>query len=74
MLSMYHFQIVPSRGTQNKVVEALSRRPDISNVTIAYNQDLERLRESYATDLHLWQQMQEGQSSILNERWISYEG
>ena len=65
MLSMYHFQIIPTPGTQNKVVDALSRRPQISNVTIAYHQDLAGMREHYATDTdfeEIWQQMQEGQS------------
>ena len=33
MLSMYHFQIIPTPGTQNKVADALSRRPQTSNVT-----------------------------------------
>ena len=42
-------------------------KAQISKVTIAYHQDLEGMRGSYATDPNfgkIWQQMQEGQSSI----------
>ena len=66
MLSTYHFQIVPTPRTQNKVADALSRKPQISNVTIAYHQDLAGMREHYAADSNfkeIWQQMQDGQSS-----------
>ena len=48
------------------MADALSRRPQISNVTIAYHQDLARMREHYAIDSdykEIWQPMQEGQSS-----------
>ena len=65
MLSMYHFQIIPTPGTQKKVVDALAKRPQISNITIAYHQDLAKMREQYATDSdfkEIWQQIQEGQS------------
>ena len=66
MLSMYYFQIISTPRTQNKVAHALSRRPQINNVTIAYHHDLEGMREHYVTHLdfeEIWQQMQKGRSS-----------
>ena len=49
-LSMCHFQIAYTPGVQNSVVDALSRRPHVHNVTIAHHQDLLEMKQQYASD------------------------
>ena len=49
-LSQYHFHIAHIAGKQNKVADALSRRPRVNVVSIACNHDLISMIESYAQD------------------------
>ena len=49
-LSQYHFHIAHIAGKQNRVVDALSRRPRVNAVSIACNHDLTSMIESYAQD------------------------
>ena len=49
-LSMFHFQIVHVDGTKNVVADALSRKPQVSAVSIVYHDDLDEIKEQYAQD------------------------
>ena len=49
-LSMFHFQIVHVQGKKNVVADALSRKPQVSAVSISYHQELEDIKEQYADD------------------------
>ena len=50
LLSQYHFHIAHIAGKQNKVANALSRRPRVNAISIAYNQDLTSMIDKYAQD------------------------
>ena len=49
-LSQFHFQFAHVPGKQNLVADALSRRPRVNAISIAYNHDLTSMIEKYATD------------------------
>ena len=49
-LSQFHFQFSYVLGKQNPVADALSRRPRVNAVSIAYNHELTSMIEKYATD------------------------
>ena len=49
-LSQYHFHIAHIAGKQNKVADALSRRPRVNAISIACNHDLTSMIESYEQD------------------------
>ena len=63
LLSMFHFQIVYVPGVQNRTTDALSRRPQVHNIAIAYHQDLQDMQSQNAEDLdfgEISQQMLKG--------------
>ncbi|MCO5583735.1 hypothetical protein L7F22_037649 [Adiantum nelumboides] len=49
-LSQFHFHIAHVAGKKNQVANALSRRPRINAVSIAYNHDLTSMIGKYAED------------------------
>ena len=49
-LSQFHFHIAHVSGKQNLVADALSRRPRVNAVSIAYHHDLTSMIEKYAED------------------------
>ena len=49
-LSMFHFQIVHVDGKKNVVADALSRKPQVSAVTIVYHDQLDEMKDQYAQD------------------------
>ncbi|MCO5568346.1 hypothetical protein L7F22_022045 [Adiantum nelumboides] len=49
-LSMFHFQLVHVAGKKNVVANALSRRPHVAAMSIAYQQELDEMRDHYSTD------------------------
>lgn len=49
-LSMFHFQIVHVEGKKNVVADALSRKPQVSAVSISYHNELDDMKEQYAED------------------------
>ncbi|MCO5570233.1 hypothetical protein L7F22_023951 [Adiantum nelumboides] len=49
-LSMFHFQLVHVAGKKNVVGDALSRRPHVAAVSIAYQHELDEMRDHYSTD------------------------
>ena len=49
-LSQFHFHIAHILGKQNMVADALSRRPRVNAVTIAYSHDLTDMIGKYAED------------------------
>ena len=51
-LFQYHFHIAHIARKQNKVANALSRRPRVNAISIACNHDLTSMIESYAQDSH----------------------
>ena len=64
-LSMFHFQILHTSGSQNLVADALSRIPKVNTVTTAYHQELESLPEMYPDDpdfATIWKDLQNGNS------------
>ncbi|MCO5576394.1 hypothetical protein L7F22_030204 [Adiantum nelumboides] len=64
ILSMFHFQIVHGEGKNNVVADALSRKPQISAVSIPYHYELDDMREQYANDedfARIFEQLMDGQ-------------
>ena len=49
-LSQFHFQFAHVPCKQNPVADALSRRPRVNAISIAYNHDLTSMIEKYAMD------------------------
>ncbi|MCO5576922.1 hypothetical protein L7F22_030743 [Adiantum nelumboides] len=49
-LSMFHFQIVHVEGKKNVVADALSRKPQVSAMSISYHNELEEMKGQYAED------------------------
>ena len=49
-LSQFHFHIAHIPGKLNPVAGALSRRPMVNVVSIAYNHDLTSMIDTYAQD------------------------
>ena len=49
-LSMFHFQIVHVDGKKNVVAHALSRKPQVSTVSIVFHDELDVMKEQYAQD------------------------
>ncbi|MCO5612638.1 hypothetical protein L7F22_066907 [Adiantum nelumboides] len=61
---MFHFQIVHVEGKKNVVADALSRKPQISAVSIPYHHELDDMREQYANDedfARVFEQLIDGQ-------------
>ena len=50
-ISQFHFHIAHIPGKQNLVVDALSQRPRINVVSIAYHNDLSTMIDAYASDI-----------------------
>ncbi|MCO5606461.1 hypothetical protein L7F22_060649 [Adiantum nelumboides] len=64
ILSMFHFQIGHVEGKKNVVADALSRKPQISAVSIPYHHELDDMRERYANDedfARVFEQLMDGQ-------------
>ncbi|MCO5555239.1 hypothetical protein L7F22_008783 [Adiantum nelumboides] len=64
ILSMFHFQIVHVEGKKNVVANALSRKPQISALSIPYHHELDDMREQYANDedfARAFEQLMDGQ-------------
>ena len=73
-LSMFHFQIVHVEGKKNVVADALSRKPQISAVSIPYHHELDDMKEQYAHDQdfsRIFDQLMEGQH---NEHYLLKDG
>ena len=49
-LQGFHFQIIYKPRKENIVVDALSRRPIVQNISIAFHSDLELLKNDYEMD------------------------
>ena len=49
-LSQFHFHFAHIPGKQNPVADALSRRPRVNAVSVAYNHDLVSMIDKYAND------------------------
>ena len=49
-LSMFHFQIVHVDGKKNVVADTLSRKPQVSVVSIVYHDALDEMKDQYAQD------------------------
>lgn len=49
-LSMFQFQIVHVDGKKNVVADALSRKPQVSAVSIVFHDDIEAMKDEYAQD------------------------
>ena len=49
-LSMFHFQILHVDGKKNVVADALSRKPQVSAVSIVFHDELDLMKEQYAQD------------------------
>ncbi|MCO5568715.1 hypothetical protein L7F22_022414 [Adiantum nelumboides] len=79
-LSMFHFQIVHVEGKKNVVADALSRKPQVSAVSISYHQELEDMKEQYANDEDIsgiYEQLMSGQHHdhyILKDSFIMMHG
>ena len=58
-LSIFHFQMVYNPGATNRVADALSIRPQVDHVSMAYHQDLESMRETYIHDPNFGKIMEE---------------
>ena len=50
-ISQFHFHIAHIIGKQNVVADALSRRPRVNAVSIAYHNDLSSMIDAYASDI-----------------------
>ncbi|MCO5557706.1 hypothetical protein L7F22_011277 [Adiantum nelumboides] len=64
ILSMFHFQIVHVGGKKNVVADALSRKPQISAVSVPHHHELDDMREQYANDedfARVFEQLMDGQ-------------
>ena len=63
-LSMFHFQIVHVEGKKNVVADALSRKPQISAMSIPYHHELDDMKTQYADNeefARIYDQLSEGQ-------------
>ncbi|MCO5564116.1 hypothetical protein L7F22_017772 [Adiantum nelumboides] len=49
-LSMFHFQLVHVAGKKNVVADALSRHLHVAAMSIAYQHELDEMRDLYSTD------------------------
>ncbi|MCO5591543.1 hypothetical protein L7F22_045529 [Adiantum nelumboides] len=49
-LSLFHFQLVHVASKKNVVVDALSRRRHVAAMSIAYQHELDEMRDHYSTD------------------------
>ena len=47
---MFHFQIVHVDGKKNVVADALSRKPQVSALSIVFYDDLDEMKDQYAQD------------------------
>ena len=71
---MFHFQIVHVEGKKNVVADALSRKPQISAVSIPYYHELDDMKKHYATDedfAQIFDQLMAGQH---NEHYVLKDG
>ncbi|MCO5567678.1 hypothetical protein L7F22_021372 [Adiantum nelumboides] len=63
ILSMFHFQVMHVEGKKNVVADVLSRKPQISAVSIPYHHELDDMREQYANDedfARIFEQLMDG--------------
>lgn len=79
-LSMFHFQIVHVEGKKNVVADALSRKPQVSAVSISYHNELDEMKEQYVEDQDfskIYEQLINGQHHdhyVLKEGFIMMHG
>ena len=79
-LSMFHFQIVHVEGKKNVVADALSRKPQISGVSIPYHHELDDMKTQYADNeefARIYDQLSEGQPHehyLLRDGFLSMHG
>ena len=64
-LSQFHFHIAHVSGKMNPMADALSRRPTVNAISIAYHHDFTSMRDAYADDedfATIYNALQEGKS------------
>ena len=73
-LSQFHFHFAHIPGKQNPVADALSRRPRVNAVSVAYNHDLTSMVDKYAKDNDFALIFQDLMSGHANEPYSLNEG
>ena len=73
-LSQFHFQFAHIPGKQNPVADALSRRPQVNAISIAYNHDLTDMINHSGEDKDFAQIFHDLVAGKVNESYSSKEG